>query len=75
MKEEPTSARRATGESARKRRRQSAPQAPDVRLSLQLLEAVVLSVMWHVRTTYWVRSQGAGRVDVYSIDVDMHQFC
>eukprot|EP00913_Durusdinium_trenchii_P016285 g15304.t1 len=61
--EPPSTPRREEAGPARKRRRQQAlpapaPQAPDVRLTLQLLEAVILSVMWHVRTTYWVQSQG-----------------
>jgi len=57
-----TPSRRDTDDDGNPRkRRRKAPetsQAPDVRLTLQLLEAVVVSVMWHVRTSYWVQSQG-----------------
>ncbi|CAJ1400066.1 unnamed protein product [Effrenium voratum] len=56
----PTRGRDEAGGQRKRRRTQARPEAvADVRLALQLLEAAALSLMWHVRTTYWVQSQGS----------------
>jgi len=50
---------RAGGPPSKRRRVEGRPEeVPDVRLALQLLECVVISVMWHVRMAFWVETQG-----------------